>query len=247
MQTPKLSILILTYNRLPLSMLCIPQILDNIGDIDYEVLIWDNCSNDGTLDWLIEFGKADYRVTEVYAHGENIGVEAINYLAEEAKGKYLLKIDDDVHVPRNFAQRLVDTYEEINEEKLVFLGWDMEWSRNTFATRSGLRLYKKPLGKIIYMKDRPEKILINFFPGRWLINGVCRLSPKDKFLEIGGHPKGGVYGVDKKVSERAQEHGYWTGFLHTKDPIKHLGIHDSDKYRKAKNRALKKIGAPLHV
>ena len=37
---PKVSILILTYNRVNLASDCIPTIIDRIGNIDDEVLIW---------------------------------------------------------------------------------------------------------------------------------------------------------------------------------------------------------------
>ena len=146
---PKVSILILTYNRLDISSLYIPRIINNIGDISNEVLIWDNGSTDGSFDWAYSYGQADTRVTEVISSEINIGMEAINHLAVKATGQFILKLDDDLEVPKNFARRLVDAYEQVNEEKLLFLSWDMNWSKKTFATRSGLKLYKKPLGKTI--------------------------------------------------------------------------------------------------
>ena len=48
---PKLSILILTYNRVDLSSQYIPQLVSKIGNIDAEVLIWDNGSSAGSFDW----------------------------------------------------------------------------------------------------------------------------------------------------------------------------------------------------
>ena len=52
---PKLSILMLTYNRLETSSACIQHILNNVGNIDFEFLVWDNGSTDGTYDWLEEY------------------------------------------------------------------------------------------------------------------------------------------------------------------------------------------------
>lgn len=240
-----LSILILTYNRIDLSKIYIPLILNNIGNVDCEVLIWDNASTDGTFDWLYEYQKADCRLTKVFGSDENIGMEAINSLAEEADSKYILKVDDDIIVPERFAERLVVAYEAVNEEKLLFLGWDMPWRNKTFATRSGMSLYKNPLGKEVQVGN--ETVYICYDPSKWMINGPCRLSKREDFLKIGGHPKGVKYGVDSVVSKRAAKHGYWIGFFSSSDLVHHMGIHDAPNYRQFKNRELSKTNSPLHV
>jgi len=241
---PKLSILMLTYNRLETSSACIQHILNNVGNIDFEFLVWDNGSTDGTYDWLEEYGRADCRITKVFGSEENLGMEAINKLAKEAKGKYLLKVDDDITVPEDFAQRLVDAYEKVNESKLLFLGWDMKWTNDkSFALRSGLHLYKGEEGKIINLGT--ESVLLNFTPSQWLINGACRLCERKKFMKMGGHPKGMKYGVDYQVSKVAEKHGYWIGFFNTEDLIIHNG-HDSKQMRNWKDKELKKHGAPKH-
>lgn len=246
MPDPKVSILILTYNRLELSKKCIPMILNNIGNIDNEVLIWDNGSTDGTYDWLEEYGRADCRITEVIGYHKNIGMEAINRLANMAKGQYILKIDSDVFPPPNFAERLVNAYEEVNEEKLIFLGWDMEWGLKTFATRSGMHLYKGSEGKIVTLKSK-ERVLIHFTPSKFMVHGALRLSRKAAFLDIGGHPKGLIYGADHPTSIRAAKKGYWIGFLSSTDLLLHLGGEDSEAVRKMKDAELVKHGAPKDV
>jgi glycosyltransferase involved in cell wall biosynthesis len=243
---PLVSILILTYNRVAFSSQYIPLLVNRVGNIDFEVLIWDNGSEDGSFDWVASYGQADARVSEVVGYDKNIGMEAINHLAKKAKGKYILKVDDDIEVPNNFGKRLVCAYEEVNEDKLLFLGWDMKWGEKTFATRSGLKLYKPPKGKIINLANR-SRVFINFDPSMWMINGVCRLCLREKFLEIGGHPKGIVYGVDKHISRRAAEHGYWTAYLSAHDLVMHRGLTDDPNYRKMKNKQLKKFGSPLDV
>jgi glycosyltransferase involved in cell wall biosynthesis len=242
----KVSILILTFNRLQTTEKYVPLIIDRIGNIDAEVLIWDNGSSDGTYDWLENYKVADCRVSRTFGTEENYGLEAINFLAERAKGEYILKIDDDVFPPCNFAKRLVNAYEELSEEKLIFLGWDMAWNGKTFATRSGLRLYKKPYGKTVALKNG-DRIYISFDNHPWLMNGICRLSPTKKFLEIGGHPKGVKYGVDYLVTKTAKRQGYWIGYFSTNDLVQHMSPQDTLAYRTFKNEQLQNNGAPLHV
>ena len=234
------SILILTHNRINLAHRCIPALLSKIGNVKNEVLIWDNCSVDGMYDWLEEYGRADCRITKVFGANKNIGMEAINFLAEESHGKYLIKVDDDLELPDRFGERMVAAYEEVNENKLAFLSWDMKWGEKTFSTRSGMSLYKNNKGKIIRLSSSRDRVLINYDPSSWLVNGACRLSPREVFFSIGGHPKGLIYGIDHTVSCMAASKGYWGGYINSEDLIIHLGIHDTDEFRKFKNIELKR-------
>lgn len=252
MTKPKVSILVLTYNRLQLSSTYIPDLLKKVGNIDAELLIWDNASTDPTYDWVEKYKKTDTRITFINKSETNIGMEGINYLAEEASGEYILKVDDDIFVPDNYAEKLVWAHETANEEKLLFLGWDMQWPRapraggDTFATRSGMRLYRGELGKVVQL-SKTERVLIHYHPDKWMVNGACRLSRRDQFLEIGGHPKGIVYGVDKHISARAAKHGYWIGYFSSPLFIYHKGIADTPAYRAMKDRELRRVNSPKDV
>lgn len=237
------SILIATYNRFKYSSKYIPLLLDSIGDIEHEVLIWDNGSTDGTLDWLFEQQRI-YPNIKIFFSDTNLGVTAFNQLAKEATGKYILKIDDDVIVPQNFAARLVDAFEAVNDSKLAYLGWDMQWGKETFATRRGLSVYVN-MGQIIKLSPT-DTIYISHYPSKWMVNGVCRLSLRDVFLELGGHPEHILYGSDHHVSIAAENAGYYVGFYNTKDLIVHHGS-DEPEYRKFKDQQLELARAPKHV
>lgn len=249
---PKASILVLTYNRINLSSRYIPLMLSHTGNIEIEMLIWDNKSGDRSYEWAKALGEADKRVTKVIQGNSNIGMEAFNYLAKEAKGEYIIKIDDDIEVPKRFAERLVAAYEYVNESKLLFLAWDMPWPRtpkaggDTFATRSGMKLYEPPQGRTIDINEK-EQVLIHYDPINWMVNGACRLSPRDTFLKIGGHPKDIIYGVDKHISIRAAENGYWIGYFKAVDSIYHRGVNDTPAYRAMKDKELARVDSPKDV
>jgi glycosyltransferase involved in cell wall biosynthesis len=245
---PTLSVLILTHNRIDLSSNYIPKIVDSVGDIPFEVLLCDNGSIDGSCDWVYSYGMADCRVHKVVCLDDNLGVEATNILAEYARGKYILKVDDDVDVPKQFGSRLVKIYEYLDDPKIAFLGWDMSWNGGTFATRSGLKLYKPPMGKIVEIKNK-GKVLISFNPNKWMINGVCRLSRKDTFLSLGGHPKGLKYGVDYAVSCAAAKQGYTIGYFSPSslgDLVVHYG-RDTREKRAWKDKELNRACGKKHV
>lgn len=235
----KVSILILTYNRLRFSSKYIPGVIDSIGDISSEVLIWDNGSNDGTYDWLYQYSQIDSRITRLFSNEKNLGMEALNYLAEEASGQYILKVDDDLIVPKRFAQRLVEAYEFLSEPKLAYLAYDIKWGSATYATRGGMGLYQQGLGKAVNLKAG-DRVLINYHPETFTLCSMCRLSLKKTFFDLGRHPKGIVYGVDRPVSVAVAKAGMWNGFLTGGDLIVHMGHKDEPQYRAMKDQLLRK-------
>ncbi len=239
----KLSVLTLTYNRHDLSMKYIPSIINRIGSIDAEFLIWDNGSNDGTYEHLVE----QYKNTEnikICKSQKNYGVEAINFLAEKAQGTYILKVDDDIIPPINYGSRLVAAYEHVHLDQLLFLGWDMLWGEKTFATRSGVQLYKNARGRTINICG--GNVFVHYTPRTWMVNGVCRLCTRERFLDIGGHPAGVLYGVDTYMSRVAEQYGYWIGFFSPNDLVQHMGV-DTPDQRKFKDIELRKHNSPKHV
>jgi len=235
----KLSILILTYNRLSVTSSCIPAIINAAEGIDKEILVWDNGSVDGTFDWLLEYQKIDPRLTHVHSSDQNHGMEAINYMADRAKGDFILKIDDDIIPPPYFAKKMVDAFVLINEPKLAYLSYDMRWGKSTFATRSGMKMYSKSTGKVVRLPSG-EKVFIHFHPDKWMANGACRLSKKSTFLKLGGHPAGVKYGVDFPVSKAAAKAGMWIGYLNSSRNVEHVSGSDAPLYRQFKNVELRK-------
>lgn len=236
-----------TFNRLPITAKYLPSIVERVGDIDAEIIIWDNFSNDGTFDWLWEWSKSIPQEIKIVGSTCNLGMEAFNRIAAMGEGQYFLKIDDDLEVPRNFAQRLVRAHKLIDDEKLLYLSWDLQWAGTaSFALRSGTQMYRDDRGYQAKIKGGTG--LITNWGHKWLVNGACRLSPRDKFLQCGGHPKGALYGIDFRVSKAAYKHGYRVGFWHVPgELIIHCEEPDAPGYRQFKDRELRKNKGPRHV
>lgn len=236
----RVSLLILTYNRYKYSSYYIPEILEWVNPEEHEVLIWDNGSKDETIPFLEQLDRENEHVSVTYG-SKNYGVEAINFLAEKASGEYVLKVDDDLEVPGEFVDRLVDAYEEFNNPKLAHLSWNMEWTEGSnFALRNGRKYFSNPLGESKITAE--GEILVTYTASKFLVNGACRLSKREKFLEI-KHPEGVLYGADYLFSKRTQELGYWVGYYHTEDLVIHDG-EDTKEYRKFKDEQLSMWGAP---
>jgi glycosyltransferase involved in cell wall biosynthesis len=239
MSDTAVSLLILTYNRFDLSSQYIPKLLDTVGDVSYEVLIWDNGSTDGTLDWLYNYSRINQKITKLFTSEKNWGLEAVNFLAEEAVGRYIIKVDDDIRIPYGFARNLIAAYETVSEPKLAYLAYDIQWGRTTYATRAGMGLYQKDAGRIVGLSNG-DRVLITYHPDRFTLASMCRLSLRKTFFDLGKHPAGVIYGVDKLVSDTAARGGMYCGFLTGSGVIEHMGFNDKPAYRALKNQALKK-------
>ncbi|MBO4723563.1 MAG: glycosyltransferase family 2 protein [Muribaculaceae bacterium] len=88
----RLSIIIITYNGLGFLTRCLASLHDFINDPSCEVIIIDNHSTDGTLEFLQE----SYPQLRLIANSENRGVAAArNQGIKIAKGDKLLLLDND--------------------------------------------------------------------------------------------------------------------------------------------------------
>ncbi|MDX1435791.1 MAG: glycosyltransferase [Anaerolineales bacterium] len=95
---PKASIIILTYNNLDITRLCIEGILEKTSYPDYEVIFVDNASRDGTPAYLTGLAEAHDNV-RVLLNQENVGFAQGNNLgAEAAQGEILVFLNNDTVV-----------------------------------------------------------------------------------------------------------------------------------------------------
>ena len=94
MPFPRISVIIITRNRVSYLRECVDSIL--MQDYpDFEILIGDNGSSDNTIEYLRALAEQDLRVT-VVLNGRNLGsCEGRNILLKRATGDFWFIIDDD--------------------------------------------------------------------------------------------------------------------------------------------------------
>ena len=122
-----ISFFIITYNRLDFLKKCLNSLLGTIKDINYEIIIWDNNSSDGTKEYLDSLKNE--RIKSIL-HDRNIGVNAKGLAAELCNGDYLIGIDDDViEFPAGWVQKMVYAYKNI--PGIGYLTTDVVQDENT--------------------------------------------------------------------------------------------------------------------
>ena len=91
----KLSIIIVNWNVKALLQRCLSSIFDYVKDLDYEVIAIDNCSQDGSQEYLKTLDKKKNNI-KVILNKKNIGfAQANNQGFKKAKGEFILFLNPD--------------------------------------------------------------------------------------------------------------------------------------------------------
>ena len=207
------SIIIVNYNTLHVLKPCLDSITEQTIGIDYEIIVVDNGSTDGSKDALTE----DKRIVFIPT-GENLGFgRANNKGLEQAKGKYIFFLNSDTLLKNNAIKMLYD-FAEHYQGRLGALGCILE-------DRQGNRIHS--YGKFPKMSDDFRKFLwvpilkglhlyrqpvINY-PEQWMkvdyITGADLFVSRQVLDECGAfHPAFFMYYEESEMEHRFKVHGY---------------------------------------
>lgn len=101
--TPLVSIVVLAYNHLDYTKLCIESLFKYTSHIDYELITIDNGSTDGTKEFFQSLPNE-----KKISFDENIGVDkAINYGYRIAEGKFTINVSNDLILTTNWLDNLL--------------------------------------------------------------------------------------------------------------------------------------------
>jgi GT2 family glycosyltransferase/glycosyltransferase involved in cell wall biosynthesis len=105
---PLVSIIVLTYNNLKLTQACLESVEKFTNYPNYEVIIVDNASTDGTQDYL----KAHFAHHTLILNTENTGFSAGNNKGiSMAKGEYIVLLSNDTVVTPGWLTTLINHFE----------------------------------------------------------------------------------------------------------------------------------------
>ena len=105
LDSPRASIILVTHNNLAFTRLCLGALLGHAERNDFEIIIVDNASTDGTVEFLRSLSPT----ITLIANEANRGFPAANNQAlATARGEFLILLNNDTIVPRGWLERLVD-------------------------------------------------------------------------------------------------------------------------------------------
>ena len=217
------TIMLCTYNRLPLSK----QMLENLfanTDSSYRLCIVDNGSKDGTVDWLpsiLEKKPENCQTIDFQFNKENRGI-AIGRnqglkLANKYNDPYLAAMDNDVEVPLGWLKECTDI---IDANPNFCIGVNMEDKPYPLKTLNGKTFQVKSMGNL---------------------GTACMVMPRKLHQAIGYfYGFGDLYGEDDSDwGTRARVAGYQMGYIQSMG--NHFGSGELDKgeYREFKDNCRK--------
>ena len=113
------SVIIVNYNTKQLLSDCLRSIYEQTKDIDFEVIVSDNGSSDGSIEMI----KADFPQVALIENNANLGFgKANNVAANVAKGKYLFFLNSDTLLLNNAIRAFFD-FAETQHNPCILGGW----------------------------------------------------------------------------------------------------------------------------
>lgn len=115
----QVSIIVVTYNNLELTRQCLFSIINDTTYPNYEIIIVDNHSGDGTQDFLNDFATGRPNVSLVF-NNDNLGFAAANNQAlRVASGDFLILLNNDTVVTAGWIDGLL---RHLRDESIGLVG-----------------------------------------------------------------------------------------------------------------------------
>lgn len=191
-----LSVIILNYNSKDFLLPCLKGITEYTQDLDYEIIIVDNASNDGSVDYIEQKllpRFARLRLVRAasnrgYAAGNNLGIRA-------ASGRYLLIMNPDIIIWDNALRRLVDFMEAhpqvgLAGPRLLSPDGSLQYFCYRWPTPAVLLYRRTPLGRFSFARRAINHYLMMEWnhndnrPVDWL-QGSCLLVRQSAMAKVG--------------------------------------------------------------
>ncbi|MFA5993197.1 MAG: glycosyltransferase [Candidatus Pacearchaeota archaeon] len=222
---PKVTVVMLNYNGLNYLKRTVPRIL-NLDYPDYEVIIIDNGSTDGSIEFINNLKKV--KLIKSPRVGEKNF--ACNYAVEQAKGEYILLLDNDLLIQNNqVIYDLILGATNLNNFGLYSLSFYNEGEAKSKYYGGFLGYYFIKENKSLELSEIIKKDNITIgFP-----HGAAVFIKKKVWEEIWGYDEDLVFGGDDTdLGIKSWTQGY-KNYLYSKTLQIHIGLperKDNKKY-----------------
>ncbi len=217
--TPEASILVVTYNRLKMLRKCLESILANTDDVSYELIVWNNASDDGTKEYLDEMASKYPQIRPVHSK-ENIGVNAVAETVKLAKGFYLIEMDDDVlEVPKGWLREMIRAFNKV--PRAGYLAANVVQDENTDGAKPPIHFYR--------IVDYGDGVVIEHGP----TGGWCTITSREVIEKIGNFlqmPGRIFFAEDGDFVNRCMKNSYYVGIIRNVKVYHATGVKMNKKF-----------------
>ena len=213
----ELSVLIVSYNTVEMTLKAIETLYEQTPHIDMQVIVWDNASQDGSCDAIAEA----YPQVELHRSQDNLGFAAANNrAAETATGEWLLLLNSDTEVLPGSIQNLL-AFAKANAQAGIVGGRTLFGDGSLNATSCFNRMtvwslfcYSTGISRLFktvsfFNPERIEGKMMDEVRQVDIVTGCFFLLRKQLWLELGGFDlRYFMYAEENDLCLRAGKLGY---------------------------------------
>ena len=214
----RLTIIIISYRDRENLERCIESVISTLGELDANVIVFDNNSQDGTTEMV----RSRFPQEELIESRENVGLtRGLNVCFGRSDGEYVLALDSDTIVTDGAIERLLSLISQHPDfaavgGRLYYLDGSLQESARTFPSiinaffgRHTLlsRLFpNNPFRKRYLMSELQRES--DWFEADW-VSAACMMISKKAYQAIDGFDEDFfVYWCDADFCYRARRAGY---------------------------------------
>ncbi|MGB4593475.1 MAG: glycosyltransferase family 2 protein [Coriobacteriia bacterium] len=207
--TKPVSIIVLTYNGLALTRACFDRLFENTSD--FELVVVDNASSDGTVEYLQELARTHGNVRVKY-NSKNAGFAGgCNQGVQIASHELICLLNNDTEPLPGWLDALrevVDTKVGAVGSKLLYPDMTIQHAGIVFVYRPGLLPHFSADHRLRGMpSDTPEANVLEEVPA---VTAACMLTSKSVWRRARGMDTGfaGAYYEDVDFNLKVRDFGY---------------------------------------
>ncbi len=218
-ESPLVSVIIPVYNQIAYTWQCLESILKNTEDVAYEIIIADDQSSDDTV-------KLAQKVSGIHIcrTPENLGfLKNCNLAAKQARGKYILFLNNDTEVCPGWLKSLVELIE--SDPSIGMVGSKFIYPDGRLQEAGGI-LWSNGSGWNYGRFDDPDKAAYNYVKDVDYISGACIMLPLALWRQLGGFDErfAPAYCEDADLAFAVRDAGYRVVYQPKSVVIHHEGI-----------------------
>ena len=177
--TPIVSIIVPVFNQFEFTYRCLESIFRNSGNIDFEIIIADDMSNDET-----SHAEKYFKNVKVVRTNKNYGfLLNCNNAAKYSRGKYILFLNNDTYVQPNWLKPLVELIE--SDDTIGMVGSRLIYPDGRQQEAGGI-IWNDASGWNFGRLDDPDKPEYNYVKDVDYISGASLMIRKELWKRIGG-------------------------------------------------------------
>jgi len=171
---PEVSMVLITYNRLRMLEECLTSLLKTTRGEDFELIVWDNASTDGTKEYLDELSAANPKLRVIHSP-KNVGLNGVARSVALARGHYVIELDDDVvEFPEGWLPQMVMAFKSIPDAG--YLAANVVQDERTNGNKSAAENYEAV--------DYGGVVVEHGLTGGW-----CTITSVDVLNRVGNFPQ----------------------------------------------------------